>query len=331
MSEATFRLARLGEDAAIVDFINGHFDMRLPLLNRPERYRHYYAGLGGVPQFAVAEQDGEYLSACGYIRASAARRPDVWVSVWVARKGHNGVGLELMNALPGLLHCEVLACNNIRPNTCTFYQFLGWQAGRIPHYYRLGRCREYHLARPLHYVLPAVRHDLKLEKIESAADLIPLGMPPTPHTPRKDTWYLRRRYFRYPYFHYDVWAAREDERLLAYVVTRTVTAKETGCVPVVRLVDYIGEDAVLPRLGGALDAILRKTGAEYMDCYNVGIPASVWQDAGFTERVEGDGCVIPNYLTPPLRENTEYYYFTTRPERFVLFKADGDQDRPNLP
>ena len=110
MSEATFRLARLGEDAAIVDFINGHFDMRLPLLNRPELYRHYYAGLGGVPQFAVAEQDGEYLSACGYIRASAARRPDVWVSVWVARKGHNGVGLELMNALPGLLRCEVLAC-----------------------------------------------------------------------------------------------------------------------------------------------------------------------------------------------------------------------------
>ena len=53
MSEATFRLARLGEDAAIVDFINGHFDMRLPLLNRPELYRHYYAGLGGVPQFAA--------------------------------------------------------------------------------------------------------------------------------------------------------------------------------------------------------------------------------------------------------------------------------------
>ena len=61
-----------------------------------------------------------------------------------------------------------------------------------------------------------------------------------------------------------------------------------------------------------------------------GIPAEIWQAAGFTERVEGDGCVIPNYLTPPLRENTEYYYFTSKPENFVLFKADGDQDRPNL-
>ena len=52
--------------------------------------------------------------------------------------------------------------------------------------------------------------------------------------------------------------------------------------------------------------------------------------AGFTERVEGDGCIIPNYLTPPVHENTEYYYFTNKPESFVLFKADGDQDRPNL-
>ena len=235
-----------------------------------------------------------------------------------------------MNALPDLLHANVLACNNIRPNTCTFYQFLGWKAERLPHYYRLGRRKDYQLAKPLRYILPPVQRDLGLEKVEDAADLIPLGMPATPHTPVKDTWYLRRRYFRYPYFHYDVWAARENGKLLAYVVTRTVTAEETGCVPVVRLVDFIGEDAVLPRLGGALDAVLNRAGGEYMDCYNAGIPAEVWQAAGFTERLEGDGSVIPNYLTPPLLENTEYYYFTNKPENFVLFKADGDQDRPNL-
>ena len=298
MSDTTFRLARLGEDAAIIDFINANFDMRLPLLNRPELYHHYYAGRGGVPQFAVAEQDGEYVSAAGYILANTKRRPDIWVSVWVAAKSHNGVGLELMNALPGLLNADVVACNNIRPNTCTFYQFLGWKAERLPHYYRLGRRRAYYLAKPLRYSLPPVQRDLGLAKIESAADLIPLGMPATPHTPRKDVWYMRRR--------------------------------ETGCAAVVRLVDFIGEDSVLPRIGAALDAILNHAGAEYMDCYNAGIPADVWLAAGFTERVEGDGCIIPNYLTPPVHENTEYYYFTNKPENFVLFKADGDQDRPNL-
>ena len=165
MSDTTFRLARLGEDAAIIDFINANFDMRLPLLNRPELYHHYYAGRGGVPQFAVAEQDGEYVSAAGYILANTKRRPDIWVSVWVAAKSHNGVGLELMNALPGLLNADVVACNNIRPNTCTFYQFLGWKAERLPHYYRLGRRRAYYLAKPLRYSLPPVQRDLGLAKV----------------------------------------------------------------------------------------------------------------------------------------------------------------------
>lgn len=330
MSDVTFRLARLGEDREIIRFINDNFDMRLPLLNRPELYHHYYAGREGVPQFAVAEKDGEYLSAAGYILASAAPHPDVWVSVWVAVKGRNGVGLELMNALPGLLNAKVVACNNIRQNTCTFYRFLGWSADRLHHYYRLGRRSDYVLAKPVRYIIPDVTRDLSLQRVASAADLIPLGMPPTPHTPHKDLWYLRRRYFHYPHFRYDVWSATENEKLVAYVVTRTVTAEETGCVAVVRLVDYIGADEVLPRLGGALDAILNKACGEYMDCYNAGIPAAVWQAAGFTERAEGDGCIIPNYLTPPLRENTEYYYFTNQPDQFVMFKADGDQDRANL-
>ena len=109
MSETTFRLARLGEDTAIIDFINENFDMRLPLLNRPELFRHYYVGRSGIPQFAVAEEDGQYVSAAGYILANTKRKPDIWVSVWVAAKGHNGVGLELMNALPGLLNADVVA------------------------------------------------------------------------------------------------------------------------------------------------------------------------------------------------------------------------------
>lgn len=336
MSELCLRLARPGEGPAIVDFINRHFDMQLPLVNRPEFYDFYFAGpAGGAPQFAVAEQDGEYLSAAGYIPAGQAPGADAWVSIWVAAKGHNGVGLQLMDALPGLLGARVLACNNIRANTCALYEFLGWTAERLPHYYRLGTPGPagWTLAVPGDGAETAplpVGGDLALEPVADAAALEALGLPQTPHTPRKDLWYLRRRYFEYPYFHYDVWAVREGGRLLAYLITRTVTAAETGCAPVVRIVDFIGPDSVLPRLGAALDKLLREAGAEYLDCYNAGIPAAVWRAAGLRERLPGDGVTIPNYLTPPLRENTEYYYFTSAPENFVLFKADGDQDRPNL-
>ncbi|MDD4850368.1 MAG: hypothetical protein PHO10_06675 [Gemmiger sp.] len=337
MSKVVFRLARPGEEGRIVDFINEHFDMRLPLINRPEFFHHYYAGRDGCPQFALAEEGDTLLSAAGYILASAAPHPDVWVSVWVAVKGHNGVGLELMNALPDLLHANVVACNNIRAATCNFYRFLGWTATRLPHYYRLAPRPQggYRLAQPDPALSPAilpVKGGLLLENVPSAAALVPLGMPETPHTPVKDSWYLRRRYFHYPHFTYDVWAARAEAGgpLLAYLITRTVTAADTGLAPVLRLVDYIGKDEHLPRLGLALDALLQQTGAEYIDCYCAGIPPEIWAEAGFYQRKISDAAIIPNYLTPPLAENTEYYYFTNKPDNFVLFKADGDQDRPNL-
>ena len=34
--------------------------------------------------------------------------------------------------------------------------------------------------------------------------------------------------------------------------------------------------------------------------------------------------------TPPLYENTDYYFFTSALANFTMFKADGDQDKPNL-
>ena len=95
MSDLVLRLARPGEDARIADFINQNFDMRLPLINRADFYQFYYAHTpGAAPQFALAEQDGEILCAAGYILANQSETPDIWVSVWVAAKGHNGVGLE---------------------------------------------------------------------------------------------------------------------------------------------------------------------------------------------------------------------------------------------
>ena len=337
-----FRLAEYTDQQRIIDFINANFDWKLPLINRPEFFGYYYCGMR--LQFVLAERGEELLSVAGYILANNSQTPDLWVSVWVAKKGENGVGLELMDAIPRLTGARVVACNNIRPKTCAFYRFLGWHADRVPHYYRLApraNAAAYKLCRPAvpagmeasayqPEILP-VHGDLTLDRVSTVPRLHGLGLPETSHTPRKDLSYLALRYFDCPFLRYDVWSVHENSKLLAYLVTRVVNSGEQGEIPVLRIVDYIGADAVLPRLGKAMDALLMQSGAEYADCYCAGIPAEIFAAAGFSERKEADTTIIPNYLTPPLYENTDYYYFTNQPEDFVLFKADGDQDRPNLP
>jgi len=142
----TLRLARPEEADRVIAFINENFDWKLPLVNLPEYFNFYYHS-GDALQYSLAEENGELLAVAGYIRANESPTPDIWVSVWVAKKGHNGVGLDLMNAMPGLTGASVVACNNIRPKTMAFYRFLGWHADRVPHFYRLSGQATYTLAR----------------------------------------------------------------------------------------------------------------------------------------------------------------------------------------
>lgn len=322
----TLRLAHPDEADRLIEFINANFDWKLPLVNLPEYFSFYYQS-GEQLQYALAEENGELLAVAGYIRASNREASDIWVSVWVAKKGHNGVGLDLMDALPRLTGASVVACNNIRPKTMAFYRFLGWHADRVPHYYRLSGQHTYTLAKITDATVLPVSGDLTLEPVNDAAQLFALGLPETPHTPKKDEWYLARRYFAFPHLTYQVYCARQEGKLLAYLVTRVV---DSGCGRVLRIADYIGQDEILPRLGRAIDDLLHAANAEYAECYCAGISAETFAVAGFSERTEQSVNILPNYLTPPLFENTEYYYFTNQPENFVLFKADGDQDRPNL-
>ena len=47
-------------------------------------------------------------------------------------------------------------------------------------------------------------------------------------------------------------------------------------------------------------------------------------------RTADDTNIIPNYLNPLLQENIDYCFFTSSTDKFMMFKADGDQDRMNL-
>ncbi len=316
------RLARPDEKDAVVRFLDEHWGEKHPLVHLPEFFSFYYDHGDGL-QFAFAEDESGPVAVVGYILADHAQHPDIWVSIWCAKKKHNGAGLELMAALPGLTGARVMACNNIRPKTMAFYEFLGYTAARLPHYYRLADKDAYRVARVAQKVLLPVGEGPALRRVPDEAALAACYTPDPALRPYKDLWYLARRYFHYPRQQYDVWQL--DGALL---VTRTV---DVDGARVLRVVDYVGAPERFPSSGPGIDCLLRESGAEYADCYCAGLPAATMAAAGFAERREDCPNILPNYLTPPLYENTEYYYFTSDPANFMMFKADGDQDRPNLP
>ena len=265
--EFHLRLARPGEEDAIVQFLDAHWEWKLPLVHVPQFFEFYYRPFGGAPQFALALQNGRICAAAGFIRANAGENPDIWASIWAADEAAPGAGMELMAALPRLANARFCAVNNIRKKVVGLYRFLGYDAGRLPHYYRLAAQSGHRVARvAAPRILPLPETGLALRRVPGAQALPGMFRLQPQLRPFKDYWYLSRRYFAYPFQSYDVWASETGEHLLC---TRTVPVNGTN---VLRLVDYVGEPGQFWLLGRAIDGLLHEAKAEYAECYCAGSP-----------------------------------------------------------
>ncbi len=323
----TLRHAVPQDAGAIIEFLNAHWGNHHPLVNDSAWFSYYYLQDEKL-HFCLAEDEQKQIaSVCGYIPSSSSQTPDIWVSIWCARKDARGAGFQLMEAMPRLTGAASISCNNIRETTLPFYLFLGYTAQRLPHFYRLGKKEQYRIAVPADKHIPPVFGEATLQLLDEE-ELSAVFTPMENWRPYKDLAYIRKRYYHFPYQKYQVYGVMDRGHCAALLVTRL--AMPEG-VPVLRVVDFIGRPDDIALCGKGIQKRMDETGAEYADMYCYGISPDAMRAAGFLERLPEDGTIIPNYLDPLLQQNTEYYFFSSlsAEEGFVMCKADGDQDRPN--
>ncbi len=320
-----YRLARVDEKDKIIEFMDAYWGSKHPILHREEYFDYYFCTGKGI-NFAIAVEEEKIFAVCGFTPCNAAG-DEIWISLWQAAKKKNGVGLELMSKMLELTGATRMSCNNIREETQVFYQFLGYETGELKQYYRLAERESFSVAKVGEWHRPSVEAEVLYERISSLEELETQLMLPTEGHPRKDLWYLKKRFFEFPGYAYEIYGLKRDGKITALAVLR---ANPVGESTVLRLVDYCGSEDDFAKIGGTLDALLRQYDAEYIDMYCVGLKEKAVKAGGFTLRERGSETVIPNYLNPLVDFNTDYFYFTSDAEGFRMFKADGDQDRPNL-
>lgn len=323
MSEYSFRLATLADKPLIIGFLDTNWGSKHPLVHNEDFFNYYYVD-GNLVQFGLCFEGDALIALCGYIKANNCKSPDIWASIWCAAKGKNGAGLELMEAMPRICGCKTMACNNIRPKTMAFYTFLGYTAKRLPHYYRLAKKNNYTVCSILDNTILPVENGSELLLVSNLDNEYEAS---NNRTPYKDNWYIKRRYFEYPQLKYNVYKLADADKTDALLVTRTVNVDG---INVLKIVDYTGMPQAFNSFGFGINKLMLSEQAEYVEMYCYGIPKKTMAQAGFSERCENSQNIIPNYLMPLLQENTEYYFFTSNDTDFTMFKADGDQDRPNI-
>ena len=146
--------------------------------------------------------------------------------------------------------------------------------------------------------------------------------------PFKDCKFLQKKYFSHPFHNYNVFSVQSDKKYSSLFVTRTVDLNNSK---VLLLVDFIGEQKDLLQIGDYLYDMVVNYEYEYVTFLEFGISREIMEKTKFKLlSLDADDIVIPIYFSPLIDKNIIIRFFADNiKENYSIFKADGDQDRPN--
>jgi len=342
------RIADRSDQARLVEFIRDHWSATHIFTEQPEVFAWQYQQDDGRLNMVLAEDDSPerpVLGVLGFIPmgrfAPALGDDDLMLAIWKVRDSGvpPGLGLRLLKFLQRELAPRLIAAIGTSEMVRPIYEVLGYQTGELHQsaIFHPGRAGSLRIARdvPDDAFRPA-----DLVSTDTLA-LLPLGAETELRTvvdrialagtPAKSWSYVTERFLRHPWFSYEVRAVRCEGELVAILVWRAVEAEGTR---VLRIVDIIGGVDWLASAEYALQHEVIEHEAEYIDLMQTGIDESILSAGGFVGTSSHPGLVLPNYFSPfePCNVEIELAYKlldgSDAPVR--LFRADSDQDRPNL-
>ena len=254
----------------------------------------------------------------------------VYSCIWKTRQDIQtpGLGKALYRYLYEHVAADLLATLGISKIALDIYKHWHFITGTFEHFYLFNpqhpavlssQCLAHRGAKQL--------SNVSLQQL-SQADFEQLSpQEPLFNNPYKSKTYYINRFYKHPIYTYTFLGVRQDGQLKAILVTRVCQALNSRCC---RIVDILGS---LPPMASVLQHYLQINAYEYMDLLCAGVSAQVLQMAGFTNKKDNIQTVIPNYFEPFERKNVVLdfaYYPLAHIPTPQFFKADADQDRPNL-
>ena len=319
----------------VVRFLDEHWERGHALVASRRLLDWQYRNPDRSYSFVVARAGGDIAGLLGYICTrrydpDLARDNVVWLTTWKVRDDAAiaGLGIAMLQRLSAIEPHVAIGAVGFNTATRPIYQALGFTCGELQHYALPNPARrDLALA---HFVRrPASapqRSAIATRALTSAVDFERVGELAGGGVPRKTARYFHARYACHPLYTYRVLAIEDGGRTVGLLAARV--AEHDGH-RAVRIVDFAGAPDAAAALGSAAEALVHSCDAEYADVYNAGIDPVLFTRAGLT-RIDPDGAdVVPDHFEPFERRNVRLWFAMKGGGSPVLFKADGDQDRPN--
>ena len=312
----------------IMSFIDTYWRKGHILGNNKEFFEYEHLLPEGVSYVISDDEKGNINAILGYIPYGYEDR-DLMTVMWKANHtAHSSLGLELFKYLKENGDARIMASPGSNPQLKGLYQYLGYRFGKMTQWYRLREQDDYKIAVIRDFEIPKVNKGsefILLDNWQAFEDAFDFKKYTRDIKPYKEAWYIKKRYYDHPIYKYNVYGLlNENKKVALAIVFRVVQVNGTN---IVRLIDCIGDFSYMRYMSSLLDFVLSENAAEYVDCYEVGVKDEYMHKSGW-KKTENSGNIIPNYFAPFTQENIDINYFSSDGE-IVLFKGDGDQDRPN--
>ena len=247
------------------------------------------------------------------------------------------LGIKLLKYLADKEKPDTIFTIGLNSNVMPLYKKLGYKTGFLNHYYIINKkISDFHLISNFNGFSPndnARQDDRVLKKIKSD-DIIRDSDKINKFflngvRPRKSISYILNKYLFNPFHDYCFYGILKENNLLGIIITRTVNHNQTNAI---RLVELAGFNDSIMNLSEEFQKLLINENAEYLDFYNLGLSEDFLSSSGFISRAVESNIIIPNYFEPFERKNVNiaYAFSSLKNTDLLLFKGDGDQDRPNI-
>ena len=279
--------------------------------------------------FVLSEKDNTITGVLGYIPYSKKNR-DVTLAIWKTNKTEDTMlGIRILSFLRENGDVHRISAPGINPKTVPIYKFLGLETGKMRQWYRLCDTAEFKIAKVLDNTIPECSRaeSVICEKIDSFAKaesefrLQECLLHDRQLT--KSLEFVKRRYFNHPSFAYLKYGLRFADQKL-FIVLRIQEYNDSALL---RVIDCIGDHELFCYFTPELDRLLKEYRCEYADCYESGVKDEVFFKGGW-KMVAESGNIMPDYFEPFEQRNIDIYYMSEI-ENAILFKGDGDMDRPS--
>lgn len=330
---------RFGDNAdvgIVSNFINEYWKQGHILSHDRELFEYMYLEKDGRLNFVIAfePQSNEAIAILGYI-PSDALHSRVSLSIWKSRSDAHlrqyKAGLAVLRFLIEELKPKSIFSAGISANTRDVYRFLGYSCGLMNHQVIVNnKISEFEIIKnppvaslyrqssdPAVSSLVMLTADEELRRAVSKLDFAKT---------LKDIDYLCHRYLNHPRFNYEICEVVLNARTVGILVFRRVFANNRSCI---RIIDVVGAEVCLRSAIPPLAQEMIANGDEYIDLVSWGLGNSELEKIGFTDRRKHTNCIVPEFFSPFSQTNVDRWLFTNLPETEIIYKGDGDQDRPN--